>query len=69
MAAAIPEPDVAPASNAAKLARGVTRALHDLGQASLTEFTLRSGRRVDVIGLNRTADPELQAGIIRTSAR
>jgi hypothetical protein len=45
-------PIVAPASNAARLARGVTRALHALGQASLTEFTLRSGRRVDVIGLD-----------------
>ncbi len=54
MAPAIIEPIVAPASNAARLARGVTRALHDLGQASLTEFTLRSGRRVDVIGLDPT---------------
>ena len=45
-------PITAPASSAARLERGVTRALHDLGQASLTEFTLRSGRRVDVIGLD-----------------
>jgi hypothetical protein len=52
MAPAIIEPLSAPASAAARLARGVTRALHDLGQASLTEFTLRSGRRVDVIGLD-----------------
>jgi hypothetical protein len=56
MAPAIPEPIeapiAAPASSAARLARGVTRALHDLGQTSLTEFTLRSGRRVDVIGLD-----------------
>jgi hypothetical protein len=52
MAPAIIEPLAAPASAAARLARGVTRALHDLGQASLTEFTLRSGRRVDVIGLD-----------------
>ncbi len=43
---------MAPAYRAARLARGVTRALHDLGQASLTEFTLRSGRRVDVIALD-----------------
>ena len=35
------------------LARGVCRALSDLGFATLTEFTLISGRRVDVIGLNR----------------
>ena len=56
MALAIPEPIeapiAAPASSAARLARGVTRALHDLGQTSLTEFTLRSGRRVDIIGLD-----------------
>ncbi len=55
MVPAIPEPMeplAAPAPSAARLARGVTRALHDLGQASLTEFTLRSGRRVDVIGLD-----------------
>ena len=50
--APITEPIVAPVSSAARLARGVTRALHDLGQASLTEFTLRSGRRVDVIALD-----------------
>lgn len=34
------------------LARGVSRALFDLGYASLTEFTLRSGRRVDVMGVD-----------------
>jgi hypothetical protein len=52
MAPAIPEPIAASASKAARLARGVIRALTDLGHASLTEFTLRSGRRVDVIGLD-----------------
>ncbi len=52
MVTAFPKPFAAPASTAARLARGVTRALHDLGQASLTEFTLRSGRRVDAIGLD-----------------
>ncbi len=35
------------------LARGVCRALSDHGLATLTEFTLGSGRRVDVIGLDR----------------
>ena len=35
------------------LARGVCRALADHGLATLTEFTLASGRRVDVIGLDR----------------
>ena len=34
------------------LARGVCRALHQLGYASLTEFTLGSGRRADVIGMD-----------------
>lgn len=33
------------------VARGICRLLGELGQASLTEFTLRTGRRVDVIGL------------------
>ena len=64
MAPAIPEPLVAPlvapTPSAARLVRGVTRALHDLGQACLTEFTLRSGRRVDVIGL----DPDGQLTIV-----
>jgi hypothetical protein len=40
------------APNAAALARGVTRALSNLGYASLTEFTLRTGRRVDVIAMD-----------------
>ncbi len=35
------------------LARGVCRALSDQGLATLTEFTLITGRRVDVIGLDR----------------
>ena len=35
------------------LARGVVRLLADLGYASVVEFTLRSGRRADVAGLNR----------------
>ena len=43
---ALPEP-------ARLLARGVCRALADHGLATLTEFTLGSGRRVDVIGLDR----------------
>ncbi len=34
------------------LARGVCRAFAELGLATLTEFTLRTGRRVDVIGLD-----------------
>lgn len=34
------------------LARGVCRALHQLGYVSLTEFTLGSGRRADVIAMD-----------------
>ena len=37
---------------AEQIARGVCRSLGDMGFATLTEFTLRSGRRVDVIGLD-----------------
>ena len=37
---------------AAALARGVSRSLRAHGFARLTEFTLRTGRRVDVIGLD-----------------
>jgi hypothetical protein len=38
--------------SAQRLCRGVCRALSALGYATLTEFTLASGRRVDVIGVN-----------------
>ncbi|MFQ5775112.1 MAG: MmcB family DNA repair protein [Kiloniellaceae bacterium] len=40
------------AANGAGLARGVCRALHQLGYTSLTEFKLGCGRRVDVIGVD-----------------
>ena len=43
---------LAPASLAPVLSRGVARAFHEFGYASLTEFTLRSGRRVDVIAVD-----------------
>ena len=39
-------------SIASELARGVGRMLAHHGYVCLTEFTLRSGRRVDVIGLD-----------------
>ena len=41
---------------AAALARGVSRTLGAHGGATLTEFTLRTGRRVDVIGVDARAD-------------
>lgn len=44
----------APASAADDLARGVARLFHDHGIAALTEMPLANGRRVDVIGLDRS---------------
>jgi hypothetical protein len=44
--------DLAMEAVAARLARGVCRHLGALGYATLTEFPLASGRRVDVIGLD-----------------
>lgn len=44
--------DAASRSVAARLARGVCRALAAHGYGVLTEFPLRSGRRVDVIGVD-----------------
>lgn len=39
-------------TGALRLARGVCRALAELGFGSITEFPLHSGRRVDVIAIN-----------------
>ena len=44
---------LAPVDLARLLARGVCRALGEHGLATLAEFTLSSGRRVDVMGLDR----------------
>jgi hypothetical protein len=41
---------------ALSLARGVCRALAQLGYASLLEFPLANGRRADVLALGRTGD-------------
>jgi len=41
---------------AQRLSRGVCRALSALGYATLTEFPLSSGRRVDVIGVSGTGE-------------
>ena len=48
-------------AEAPALARGICRLLEDLGYATLTEFTLRSGRRVDVIGLDGGVDGLMEA--------
>ena len=41
---------------AALLARGVCRALEQLGYASLVEFPLANGRRADILALGKTGD-------------
>jgi hypothetical protein len=46
----------APAAAAALLARGVCRALEQLGYASLIEFPLANGRRADILALGKTGD-------------
>jgi hypothetical protein len=46
----------ASATTAALLARGVCRALEQLGYASLLEFPLANGRRADVLALGKTGD-------------
>lgn len=38
------------------MARGVARLLADHGFATITEFTLKNGRRADVAGLDRRGD-------------
>lgn len=45
-------PDRRQSETAASVQRGVCRYLRTAGFATLTEFTLASGRRADVIGLN-----------------
>lgn len=45
-------PDTSSLISAELIARGVCRAVEDLGYAAMTEFPLGNGRRVDVIALN-----------------
>jgi hypothetical protein len=47
------DPAITEALSAALLARGVCRALGQLGYASLLEFPLATGRRADIIALGR----------------
>src|SRR5690349_10251842 len=51
MSASVVEP-----IGAASLARGVCRALEQLGYVSLVEFPLARGRRADVLALGKTGD-------------
>ena len=50
------EPPIGEALSAALLARGVCRALEQLGYASLLEFPLANGRRADIFALGRGGD-------------
>jgi hypothetical protein len=50
------EPPIDPAPTAPFLARGVCRALDQLGIASLIEFPLANGRRADILALARGGD-------------
>jgi hypothetical protein len=49
-------PPINEALTAALLARGVCRALDQLGYASLLEFPLANGRRADILALGRGGD-------------
>ena len=49
-------PAIEPAATATLLARGVCRALDQLGYASLVEFPLANGRRADILGLGKSGD-------------
>lgn len=48
----LPEAPAAADAVAAQVTRGVRRALAALGQASLTEFPLRNGRRADILAID-----------------
>jgi hypothetical protein len=50
------EPPIPEALTASLLARGVCRALEQLGYASLLEFPLANGRRADILALGRGGD-------------
>lgn len=51
------DPDPGPQPTLARLvARGVRRALGDLGYATVAELVLASGRRADVAGIDRRGD-------------
>jgi len=49
-------PAIEPAATATLLARGVCRALDQLGYANLVEFPLANGRRADILGLGKSGD-------------
>ena len=58
-------PGIDSTATATLLARGICRALDQLGYASLVEFPLANGRRADVLAIGRRG--ELIAVEIKTS--
>jgi hypothetical protein len=52
----VPQRGGDPAVDAALLARGVCRALGELGYATIPEFRLANGRRADVMALGRAGE-------------
>jgi hypothetical protein len=48
--------DIGETLEARHIARGICRTLAALGFGALTEFTLRSGRRGDIVGINAAGD-------------
>src|ERR1700761_6571602 len=50
------QPDLKQADTAPVLARGICRALAQLGYAGLVEFPLANGRRADILALAKTGD-------------
>jgi len=55
-AAATPDPSALPLAPAARIARGVRRALWQQGATSLLEVSLKNGRRADVLALDRAGE-------------
>ena len=49
-------PGIESTATAVLLARGICRALDQLGYASLVEFPLITGRRADILGLGKSGD-------------
>src|SRR5947207_15439734 len=56
MTAGLSDSAVSGPAAAPLLARGICRALDQLGYASLTEFPLANGRRADILALGKTGD-------------
>ena len=56
MTAGLSDSAVSGPSAALLLARGICRALDQLGYASLTEFPLANGQRADILALGKTGD-------------